>query len=54
MMKLGFRYACIAGISFGKDDLIIPEKPKSKLVEAAKQKVKEFEQQYHGRTYHQG
>jgi DNA-directed RNA polymerase subunit beta' len=25
MMKLGFRYACIAGISFGKDDLIIPE-----------------------------
>ncbi|MGB4107390.1 MAG: DNA-directed RNA polymerase subunit beta' [Alphaproteobacteria bacterium] len=45
MMKLGFRYACIAGISFGKDDLIIPE-AKQKLVESANQKVKEFEQQY--------
>ncbi|MGB4057081.1 MAG: DNA-directed RNA polymerase subunit beta', partial [Alphaproteobacteria bacterium] len=45
MMKLGFKYACIAGISFGKDDLIIPE-AKIKLVEAAKNKVKEFEQQY--------
>jgi DNA-directed RNA polymerase subunit beta' len=45
MMKLGFKYACIAGISFGKDDLIIPES-KQKLVESANQKVKEFEQQY--------
>jgi DNA-directed RNA polymerase subunit beta' len=45
MMKLGFRYACIAGISFGKDDLVIPL-DKQKLVDAAKQKVKEFEQQY--------
>jgi DNA-directed RNA polymerase subunit beta' len=45
MMKLGFRYACIAGISFGKDDLVIPVE-KQKLVETANQKVKEFEQQY--------
>jgi DNA-directed RNA polymerase subunit beta' len=45
MMKLGFRYACIAGISFGKDDLIIP-KEKEKLVAAANHKVSEFEQQY--------
>ncbi len=45
MMKLGFKYACIAGISFGKDDLVIPE-AKSKLVETANNKVKEFEQQY--------
>ena len=45
MMKLGFRYACIAGISFGKDDLIIPEE-KEKLVGAANEKVAEFEQQY--------
>ncbi len=45
MMKLGFRHACIAGISFGKDDMVIPE-AKVKLVNAAKDKVKEFEKQY--------
>jgi DNA-directed RNA polymerase subunit beta' len=45
MMKLGFKYACIAGISFGKDDLIIPE-AKAKLVAEATGKVAEFEQQY--------
>ena len=45
MMKLGFKYACVAGISFGKDDLIIPEE-KQKLVDEAKAKVGEFEQQY--------
>ena len=45
MMKLGFRQACIAGISFGKDDLIIPEE-KVKLIAKAKEQVKEFEQQY--------
>ena len=45
MMKLGFRYACVAGISFGKDDLVIPTE-KQKLVDAANIKVKEFEQQY--------
>ncbi len=45
MMKLGFKYACISGISFGKDDLIIPD-AKQKLVEEAHSKVAEFEQQY--------
>ncbi|MCK6418539.1 MAG: DNA-directed RNA polymerase subunit beta' [Alphaproteobacteria bacterium] len=45
MMKLGFRYACTAGISFGKDDLVIPAE-KQKLVQAANDKVSEFEQQY--------
>ncbi|MCD8571054.1 MAG: DNA-directed RNA polymerase subunit beta' [Alphaproteobacteria bacterium] len=45
MMKMGFKYACKAGISFGKDDLIIPEE-KEKLVASANDKVKEFEQQY--------
>ncbi|OIN86146.1 MAG: DNA-directed RNA polymerase subunit beta' [Alphaproteobacteria bacterium CG1_02_46_17] len=45
MMKLGFRYACIAGISFGKDDMIIPE-AKGRLVADAETKVKEYEQQY--------
>ncbi|MBI1300322.1 MAG: DNA-directed RNA polymerase subunit beta' [Alphaproteobacteria bacterium] len=45
MMKLGFKYACISGISFGKDDLVIPE-AKERLVSEANDKVKEFEQQY--------
>mgnify|MGYP003391882764 CR=1 FL=1 len=45
MMKLGFKYACVGGISFGKDDLVIPE-AKTKMVDAAKEKVAEFEQQY--------
>ncbi|HEY8189357.1 MAG TPA: DNA-directed RNA polymerase subunit beta', partial [Micavibrio sp.] len=45
MMKLGFRYACTSGISFGKDDLIIPQ-AKQKLVGEAETKVKEFEKQY--------
>ena len=45
MMGLGFSLACKAGISFGKDDLIIPQS-KHKLVLEAQQKVKEYEQQY--------
>ncbi len=45
MMKLGFRNACTAGISFGKSDLIIPE-AKQKLVQEATDKVAEYEQQY--------
>ena len=45
LMTLGFGQACRAGISFGKDDLIIPE-AKVKLIEEAQEKVKEFEQQY--------
>ncbi|AGH98863.1 DNA-directed RNA polymerase subunit beta' [Micavibrio aeruginosavorus] len=45
MMKLGFRHACQAGISFGKDDMIIPV-AKEALVKEAEDKVKEFERQY--------
>jgi DNA-directed RNA polymerase subunit beta' len=45
MMGLGFAHACRAGISFGKDDLIIPDS-KVKLVEETTDRVKEFEQQY--------
>ncbi|HZT18509.1 MAG TPA: DNA-directed RNA polymerase subunit beta', partial [Dongiaceae bacterium] len=45
MMGLGFHYACQAGISFGKDDLIVP-RAKEKLVGDAQRKVKEYEQQY--------
>ena len=45
MMGLGFKHACMAGISFGKDDLIIPD-TKSGMIEEAKAKVAEYEQQY--------
>jgi DNA-directed RNA polymerase subunit beta' len=45
LMALGFQQACKAGISFGKDDLIIPA-AKHKLVQTAQDKVKEYEQQY--------
>ncbi|MEQ8357312.1 MAG: DNA-directed RNA polymerase subunit beta' [Kiloniellaceae bacterium] len=45
IMSLGFGYACKAGISFGKDDLMIPD-AKAGLVDEAQAKVKEFEQQY--------
>jgi DNA-directed RNA polymerase subunit beta' len=45
LMGLGFHQAFKAGISFGKDDLIIPA-AKQELVAEAQGKVKEFEQQY--------
>lgn len=45
LMGLGFQYATRGGISFGKDDLIIPE-AKKKLIDETKAYVSEFEQQY--------
>ncbi|CAK0776949.1 RNA polymerase subunit beta' [Azospirillaceae bacterium] len=45
LMKLGFSHACRAGISFGKDDLVVPE-AKERLVREAQERVKEYEQQY--------
>ena len=45
IMALGFQFACSAGISFGKDDLIVPS-GKEKLVNATREKVAEYEQQY--------
>jgi DNA-directed RNA polymerase subunit beta' len=45
MMKIGFRHACAAGISVGKDDMVIPA-AKHRLVNEASERVKEFEQQY--------
>ena len=45
IMTLGFGYAAKAGISFGKDDLLVPDE-KTNLVEEAQGVVKEFEQQY--------
>ncbi|MGE0252298.1 MAG: DNA-directed RNA polymerase subunit beta' [Dongiaceae bacterium] len=45
LMSLGFKHAFASGISFGKDDLIIPQ-AKQKLVAEAETRVKEYEQQY--------
>jgi len=45
IMALGFRHACRAGISFGKDDMIIPDS-KVELVERTKSLVADYEQQY--------
>src|SRR5690606_31206619 len=45
IMGMGFAQACKAGMSFGKDDMIIPE-AKKELVSDAQKKVKEYEQQY--------
>jgi len=45
IMGLGFREAFKAGISFGKDDMVIPES-KWTIVEGVREQVKEFEQQY--------
>ena len=45
LMGLGFGQAAKAGISFGKDDLIIPVE-KQALIGKTQAEVKEFEQQY--------
>jgi DNA-directed RNA polymerase subunit beta' len=45
IMGLGFKEAGKAGISFGKDDIIIPEK-KKQLVADTKKLAEEYEQQY--------
>jgi DNA-directed RNA polymerase subunit beta' len=45
VMALGFHHAFKAGISFGKDDMVIPE-TKEKLVQETRELAKEYEQQY--------
>src|ERR1700723_3016587 len=45
MMALGFREACKAGISFGKDDMVVPA-TKQKLIDETRHRVREYEQQY--------
>merc|ERR1711965_415892 len=42
---LGFKHAFKAGISFGKDDLIIP-KTKENLISNTKKQIEEYEKQY--------
>ena len=56
MMALGFDYACRAGISFGKDDMVVP-RTKDAIVSKTRDLVAEYEQQYldglitHGERY---
>jgi DNA-directed RNA polymerase subunit beta' len=45
IMGMGFREAFKAGISFGKDDMVVPD-TKWALVDETRDQVKEFEQQY--------
>ena len=45
IMTLGFKNACMAGISFGKDDMIVPD-TKAGLIAETTAQVKEFEEQY--------
>ena len=45
IMTLGFKEAFKAGISFGKDDMVVPD-DKWTLVEETRSQAKDFEQQY--------
>lgn len=45
LMGLGFKYACTSGISFGMDDMVIPESKTGHIDETTKE-VNEFETQY--------
>jgi DNA-directed RNA polymerase subunit beta' len=53
IMQLGFAHACRAGISFGKDDMVIPD-TKAKIVGDTESLVKEYEQQYNDGLITQG
>jgi DNA-directed RNA polymerase subunit beta' len=45
IMSMGFKEAFRAGISFGKDDMVVPD-AKWSVVEETRDQVKDFEQQY--------
>ncbi len=53
IMQLGFSHACKAGISFGKDDMLIPD-AKADLVAKTEALAKEYEQQYNDGLITQG
>src|SRR5258705_4918341 len=53
IMALGFHHAFKAGISFGKDDMVVPS-TKWKIVEETKTLAKEYEQQYNDGTITEG
>ncbi len=45
IMEMGFKYMTLSGISYGKDDLIIPKEKKT-LISETEALVNEYEQQY--------
>ncbi|RYH11530.1 DNA-directed RNA polymerase subunit beta' [Tropicimonas sp. IMCC6043] len=45
IMSMGFKEAFKGGISFGKDDMVIPDN-KWEIVDSVREQVKDFEQQY--------
>src|SRR4029077_12876348 len=53
IMALGFHHAFKAGISFGKDDMVVPSS-KWKIIEQTRTLAKEFEQQYNDGLITQG
>ncbi|HEY8163708.1 MAG TPA: DNA-directed RNA polymerase subunit beta', partial [Methylocystis sp.] len=53
IMALGFREAFKAGISFGKDDMVVPE-TKERIVGETRAAAKEYEQQYNDGLITQG
>src|ERR1700681_3858561 len=53
IMSLGFHNAFKAGISFGKDDMVVPAS-KWKIIEQTRTLAKEFEQQYNDGLITQG
>jgi DNA-directed RNA polymerase subunit beta' len=53
IMALGFYHAFKAGISFGKDDMVVPG-GKWKIVDKTRELAKEFEQQYNDGLITQG
>jgi len=53
IMSLGFQEACKAGISFGKDDMVVPEN-KTDIIGSTSALVKEYEQQYNDGLITQG
>ncbi len=52
-MALGFHHAFKAGISFGKDDMVVPEN-KWEIVEGTRSLAKDYEQQYQDGLITQG
>ena len=53
IMALGFHHAFKAGISFGKDDMVVPT-TKWKIIDETRTYAKEFEQQYNDGLITQG
>ena len=45
LMELGFKYACLSGISFGVEDMVVPH-TKQQHIDHTTTEVKEFEIQY--------